>query len=265
MVDRYYRKIEDVENNIENAMQISSILLKLKGYDNDLGKIKDNSSDISDNLEKINTNTRSISDNSGLISTNTGSISDNLDKIDMNTSSISDNSLNLNNMDIDVKDIYTKIFNIDNFETTSNFKLIFEKRINFKFTKTGVIRIKANYEYLQLNNSRRVHIYLFKNNNKTFHEKHVDHYSKIVKDEFSLSTIECEYIDLIIFLVNPFSNNTKSTLNKNNIEFIYNDSSKILKTDYNLEKINTNTSSISDNLGKINTNTSDISGNLGKI
>ena len=33
MVDRYYRKIEGVENDIENAMQISSILLKLKGYD----------------------------------------------------------------------------------------------------------------------------------------------------------------------------------------------------------------------------------------
>ena len=264
MVDQYYRKIESVENNIKNAMQISSILLKLKGYDNDLGKIKDNSSDISDNLEKINTNTRSISDNSGLIRTNTENIADKLSKIDTNTSSISDNSLKSNNMDIDVKkDIYTKIFNIDNFETTSNFKLIFEKRINFKLTKTGVIKIKANYEYLQLNNSRGTHIYLFKNNNKTMHEKHVLYYSKIVKDEFSLSTIECEYIDLIIFLVNPFSNNTKSTLN--NIEFIYNDSSKILKTDYNLEKIDTSTSDISDNLGKIDTNTSDISDNLGKI
>ena len=43
MVDRYYRKIEDVENDIENAISISSILLKLKGYDkklSDLGKNK---------------------------------------------------------------------------------------------------------------------------------------------------------------------------------------------------------------------------------
>ena len=31
MVDRYYRKIDNVENVIENSMQISSILLK--GYD----------------------------------------------------------------------------------------------------------------------------------------------------------------------------------------------------------------------------------------
>ena len=35
MVDRYYRKI-DVENDINNAMQISSILLKLKRYDEKL-------------------------------------------------------------------------------------------------------------------------------------------------------------------------------------------------------------------------------------
>ena len=81
MVDRYYRKIEDVENDIENAMQISSILLKLKGYDDDLGKIDTNEGNISSNLGKINTNTGSISTNSGLISTNTGNISSNLGKI----------------------------------------------------------------------------------------------------------------------------------------------------------------------------------------
>ena len=33
MADRYWRKIESDENNIENSMRISSILLKLKGYD----------------------------------------------------------------------------------------------------------------------------------------------------------------------------------------------------------------------------------------
>ena len=33
MVDRYYRKIENVENEIENSIQISGILLKLKEHD----------------------------------------------------------------------------------------------------------------------------------------------------------------------------------------------------------------------------------------
>ena len=63
MVDRYYRKIEDVESDIENAMQISSILLKLKEYDDDLGKMDTNENDISSNLTKINDNENSISNN----------------------------------------------------------------------------------------------------------------------------------------------------------------------------------------------------------
>ena len=33
MFDRYYRKIKSVENDIENSIQISSILLKLKEHD----------------------------------------------------------------------------------------------------------------------------------------------------------------------------------------------------------------------------------------
>ena len=56
MVDRYWRKIESVENNIENSMQISSILLKFKGYDEKLGdltKIGNNENSISSNLTKM--------------------------------------------------------------------------------------------------------------------------------------------------------------------------------------------------------------------
>ena len=54
MVDRYWRKIESVENDIENSMQISSNLLKLKGYDkklSDLSKIGTNKTDIVSNLK----------------------------------------------------------------------------------------------------------------------------------------------------------------------------------------------------------------------
>ena len=55
MVDRYWRKIEAVENDVENSMQIAGILLKLKEFDeklNDISKIDDNSNNISSNLEK---------------------------------------------------------------------------------------------------------------------------------------------------------------------------------------------------------------------
>ena len=262
MVDRYCRKINDVQNNIENAMQISSILLKLKGYDKKSG-----------DLSKIGDNENNISSNSGQISTNEGKILSNSGRISTNEGNISSNSSKFNNMDIDVKkDIYKKTFNINNFETTSSYKLIFETHINFKLSKTGVIKIKANYEYLNLDNIRHTHIYLFKNDNIAFNETHVDHYSNIVNDEFPIPAIECENVDFIIFLVNLFYDNSKITLNKNNTEFIYNDFIKIPKTDYNidnitsnLEKITANESSISSNSGKISTNEGNISSNSGKI
>ena len=83
MVDRYYRKIKSVENNIENAMQISSILLKLKGYDvklGDLSKIGNNENNISSNLTKIGDNENNISNNLTKIGNNENNISNNLEK-----------------------------------------------------------------------------------------------------------------------------------------------------------------------------------------
>ena len=95
MADRYWRKIEDVENDIENAMQISSILLKLKGYDNkldDLSKIGDNENNISTNSEQISTNENNISSNLGKINTNKSTISTNSEQISTNKNDISINS-----------------------------------------------------------------------------------------------------------------------------------------------------------------------------
>ena len=100
MVDRYYRKIEDVENDTENAMQISSILLKLKENDKKLGglsKIDTNENNISSNLEKINDNKNSISSNLEKINDNKNSISNNLEKINDNENSISNNLEKIDN------------------------------------------------------------------------------------------------------------------------------------------------------------------------
>ena len=83
MVDRYWRKIESDENDIENSIQISGILLKLKEYDeklSDLSKIGDNKNNISSNLGKIDTNKNNISSNLGKIDTNKNNISSNLGK-----------------------------------------------------------------------------------------------------------------------------------------------------------------------------------------
>ena len=75
--DRYWRKINDVRNDIENSVQISSTLLRLKEYDEKL-----------DNLSKIGNNENNISSNLGKIGNNESNISSNLGKIDTNESNI---------------------------------------------------------------------------------------------------------------------------------------------------------------------------------
>ena len=184
MVDRYYRKIEDVENDIENAMQISSTLLKRKGYDEKLeglskigdnesnvssnsgqistntgdistnsGQISTNTSAISTNSGQISTNTSAISTNSGQISTNEGNISSNLGKINTNENNISSNSKKINNIKeflISPED-FKKTFNIEKqifrFNRNRHFCVIFEKEIIHDFTKNSLLFIDLNIHY----------------------------------------------------------------------------------------------------------------------
>ena len=120
MVDRYCRKIESVENDIENSMQISSILLKLKGYDDklsDLSKIGNNENNISSNLGKIDANENNISSNLGKVDTSKNNISSNLGKIDTNKNNISSNlgkiDTNRNNISSNLRKIDTNTSNID--------------------------------------------------------------------------------------------------------------------------------------------------------
>ena len=117
MVDSYWRKIESVENDIENSIQISSILLKLKGYD-DLSKTGNNENNISNNLVKINTNKNDINDiievqdvinlNS---SSNASTVLQNLSKINNKKSNIDEIKSNLDNIDFNSNNKYS----IENF------------------------------------------------------------------------------------------------------------------------------------------------------
>ena len=136
MVDRYYRKIEDVENDIENAMQISSILLKLKGYDEKLeglSKIEDNENNISSNLSKIGDNENNISFN--------------LSKIDNFAQYILKSGKDFEEKYLIEKQIFR--FNRD-----KHFYTIFEKEIEYNFTKNSLLFVKNNmyYKYDNLSN-----------------------------------------------------------------------------------------------------------------
>ena len=159
MVDRYWRKIEYIENDIENSMQISSILLKLKGYDeklsdlskignnennisSNLGIINTNKSNISSNLEKISNNKTNISSNLGKINDNENYISSNLSKINDNENSISNNLEKIDNCTQyilrsanDFEQTYTIERQIFRFNKNTRFYTIFEKEIEYDFTK----------------------------------------------------------------------------------------------------------------------------------
>ena len=254
MVNRYYRKIEDVENDIENTMQISSILLKLKGYDDDLGKINTNTGSISTNSGLISTNTGNISSNSGLISTNTGSISTNSGLISTNTASISNNSglistntgsistnsglisanisgissnlSKINNIENDMKitnDIYNETFVISNMSTSSRSKNIFEKLIDSNFTTKGTIKINTNCNYVYDTKYNFKHIYYFFNDkNKVF--KKISFYnnmvSNVVKNEFNIESVDSTAIKILIYLSGNLNYKKIELFGNNTIQII---------------------------------------------
>ena len=153
MVDRYWRKIESVENDIENSMQISSILLKLKGYDeklSDLSKIDINKNDISSNLRKIDTNKNDISSNLGKIDTNKNDISSNLGKIDTNKNDSSSNLGKISNNKSNIDEINENLSNID---FNSNNKYSIEKFFTYNIEIENSYKIdkdKPNFLYLNI-------------------------------------------------------------------------------------------------------------------
>ena len=348
MVDRYYREIEDVENDIENAMQISSILLKLKGYDkkleglskidtneNDISsnllKINNNSSTISTNFKQINRNTGNIANNSNEINTNTGNILNNLNQINTNTGNIANNlnqintntgdisnnlnqintntgniSNNLNQINTNTGDISTNLKKIDNFtqyilqsgkdfeekytiekeifkfDKDKHFYTMFEKEIEFDFTKNSLLFVKNHmyYKYENLSNdyfrlqheyniyddeNNLIHKYLF--NKDTYYDESLDPILH-TNEDFCICFKE-NYKKIKINL--QLHRHNRHGVGNINLE-IDDDNENYLNIDYvdrnndgNNEQVDTNARDISTNLIKINSNEDDILYNLSEI
>ena len=177
MVDQYWREIEDVGNDIENAMQISSILLKLKGYDDDLEKIDTNTGSISTNLEKINDNENSISNN--------------LKNIDNVTKFISKSEKYFEKKYSIQKQVFK--FNKEN-----NFFTIFEEEIEYDFIKNTLLFVQNNtyynYEDLSDDHHRAQHEYnIYDDENNLIH-KHL----------FNKDTYYDESLDPILYTNEDF-------------------------------------------------------------
>ena len=240
MANRYWRKIEDVENDIENAMQISGILLKLKGYDDNLGKIDANENNISSNSGLIDINTSSISSNSELIDINTGNISSNLSKLN-----------NIENNLILVDDIYNETFPISRFTATSKDKRFFYTQLYSNFTTNGIIKINAKYNYVYDENYTLKHVYRFFNNRIQFKkiELYHDRLSKFINDKFEIQGIDSNQIDIAIYYENNADNKKIELVGNNTIQINY------IENNY---KLDMNKDNISSNKGLIETNTSSI-------
>ena len=292
MTDRYWRKIEDVENDIENAIQISSILLKLKGYDDKLSnleKIGDHENNISSNSEQISANTESISTNSEQINTNTEFISTNSEKIN----NIDEIKLNLNNIKNDLSDFKINysiqnlfIYNIDieknytlNKENPEFSIFSYNLEDNFKSNSMLQINCKILYNYTTYNNiGTLIHIFkLYDKNNELIHEhKNLKSNSGDNLSAF-LNQNDLFYVELnnnysiikIELILSILDNITKSVscklLNTFKSNFLYIKHYKKINTLSVNNNLTDLENDISSNLGKIKTNEGNISSNLGKI
>ena len=292
MVDRYYRKIEDVENDIENAMQISSILLKLKGHDDKLGKlskINDNASSISTNSEQISTNTESISTNSEQINTNTEFISNNLENIN----DIDKIKSNLNNIKNDLSDFKINysiqnlfIYNID---VEKNYTLnkdnpkfsIFSYNLEDYFKSNSILEVncKILYNYTTYNNiGTLIHVFkLYDKNNELIHEyKNLksnsgDNLSAFLNqnDLFYVKLNDNYSIIKIELILSILDNITKSVscklLNTFKSNFLYIKHYKKINTLSVNNNLTDSENDISSNLGKIKTNLININTNEDNI
>ena len=271
----YYRKpINKVANDVKLKMQLGALTLKLsennKKIDDLIGVDKNIKKDVSSNTGKIDDNKSDISTNSSLISNNTSNISTNLKKIDNFTQYILQSGKDFEEKYIIEKQIFR--FNRD-----KHFYTIFEKEIEYNFTKNSLLFVKNNmyYKYDDLSNDyhRLQHEYNIYDGDNLIH-----------KYLFNKNTYYDESLDPILHTNEDFcicfkKNYKKIKINLQlhrhnrhgvgNINLEIDDNENYINIDYldrnNDERINTNKNNISTNLIKINSNEDDILSNSSEI
>ena len=209
MVDRYYREIETVGNKVVNAMQISSILLKLKEYDDiDLPKIEINKNDITNNQKSIINNKNDVANNKKSIHDNENDITNNKNDVTKNEKSIHDNENNVANNKNDIANNKKSIHNNKN-DIVKNEKSIQDNKNDItdlnSFTNNNkkyinevrnyILNLSKNFEYkydldkliFNFNNSK--HFY-------TIIEKEIEYDFTINSLLYIQSYVKYDYDDL---------------------------------------------------------------------
>ena len=282
MSDRYWRKIEDVENDIKNAMQISSILLKHQVYDKkleELSKIDTNEGNISSNLGKININTASISSNLGKINNIENDLVDftthySIENIyGHNITLEKDFTLNSSNPEQHVFSYNIEDdFKIDSF-------LEFNTNILYDYkTYSNIGRLSQIFRFYDEKNTLLDEIKLAKTNSgdnlyENLNEKNIfyikiNHNCSTISIKLFIGFLHKTSSNIIVKIINPLKSNYLwvkyyKKIKKLSIDNDLSDLESNISSNTGL--IGTNTSSISSNKGLIDTNTSDISDNSGLI
>ena len=169
----YYRKpINKIANDIKLKMQLGVLTLRLSENNNKI----DSLIDVDKNIKKdVSSNTTKINDNENSISTN-------LKKIDNFTQYILE-------FGKDFEEKYTIEKQIFKFNINKNFYTLFEKEIEYTFTKNSLLFVKNNmyYKYDDLSNNYHrlqheyniyddednlIHKYLF--NKDTYYDENLD-------------------------------------------------------------------------------------------
>ena len=296
MSDKYYRGLRNILNDTKHKLQLASMTLKINENNNSISGIKNDISEINNFSDKINDNTSTnsgriitnksaISINSDQISKNKNNILTNTSQISTNTSSISSNLKKIDNFTQyilqsgkDFEEKYTIKKQIFRFDKNKHFYTIFEKEIEFEFTKNSLLFVKNNiyYKYDDLSNDyyrlqheyniydgdNLIHKYLF--NKDTYYDE-----SPILHTNEDFCICFKKNYDKIKINLQLHRHNRHGTGNIN-LE-IDDDNDNYINIDYvnrnndNNKKVDTNTKDILSNLGKINTNVTDISSNLNEI
>ena len=269
MADYYRKNVNKVVNDVKLKMQLGALTLKL----NDLiGVDKNIKNDISTNSGKIGDNKNNISTNSSQINSNTKSISTNLEKIDNFTQYILQSGKDFEEKYVIQKQIFK-------FNKNKHFYTMFEKEIEFEFTKNSLLFVKNHmyYKYNDLSNDyhRLQHEYnIYDDENNLIH-----------KYLFNKDTYYNESLDPILHTNEDFCICFKKKYNKIKINLqlhrhnrhgsgninleIDDDNENYISVDYldrnNDGRINTNKNNISTNLIKINSNEDDILSNSSEI
>ena len=138
----YYRKpINKVIDDVKSKMQLGALTLKLsennKKIDDLIGVDKNIKKDISSNTSKIGNNKNDISSNTSKIGNNENDISTNLEKIDNFTQYILKSGKDFEEKYIIKKQIF-------GFNKDKHFYTMFEKEIEYNFTKNSLLFVKNN-------------------------------------------------------------------------------------------------------------------------